>query len=190
MKKQLNLILLSMEEFKSTKSLVVLSLLVALNVILGFFSVTISPTIKVGFAFLANSAAGFLFGPIPAGIAAAMCDIIKYLIKPDGPYFPGFTISAFIGGFVYGICFYKKKITMSKCIFSKVFISLFVNIGLNTLWLSVLTSKYFLALLPLRITKNIITTPFEIVFLYLFLKKVIEPNQQMVTSKSINRTSF
>lgn len=187
MKKQINLILSSAQEFKNTKSLVILSLLMALNIVIGFFTVTVTPTLKIGFSFLANAVAGYLFGPIPAALSAGLCDILKYLMRPDGPYFPGFTISAFMGGLIYGLFFYKKKITMIRCIGAKTFISVFVNMGLNTLWLSILTSKYFLVLLPLRVTKNIVAIPFEVVILYTFLKKIIEPNKDIFPTRVVEK---
>lgn len=43
-----------------------------------------------------------LFGPWYGAAVSALLDYIGWLLKPDGPYNPLFTITAFIGGFIKG----------------------------------------------------------------------------------------
>ncbi|MEG1448878.1 MAG: folate family ECF transporter S component [Oscillospiraceae bacterium] len=186
MKKQENIILSSIKELKNLKSLIVLSLLIALNISLGIFTIPLPFGATVGISFVAIASAGYLFGPVCAGTAAALCDIIKYILHPTGPFNPGFTICAIIGGFIYGIFLYKKNVTIKNCIFAKVFIALIVNITLNTLFISLTYGKSFWGILPLRIVKNITCIPVETVILYHFLRFVIEPIKDMAFSKGAN----
>ena len=65
---------------------------------------------------------------------------------------------------------------------ANVLIKVLCNIGLNTLWSSMLTGKAFLAILPARIIKNLIQIPVDTVFhfvlikLFCQLKRYILPN--------------
>ena len=44
-----------------------------------------------------------LFGPVVGGIMGGIGDILKFLIKPTGPYFFGYTLNAMLGPVIYGI---------------------------------------------------------------------------------------
>jgi riboflavin transporter len=50
-------------------------MLLALKVILGLFTLNLSPILKVGFSFLPIAAAGMLFGPVAGGTVGALGDI-------------------------------------------------------------------------------------------------------------------
>ncbi len=47
--------------------------------------------------------AGFMYGPFVGGFVGIVMDFIGYLVRPDGPYFPGFGAVAFLNGFLYGL---------------------------------------------------------------------------------------
>lgn len=185
-------ILSSAKELKSTRNLTMLALLVALNIVIGNFSFYVTPTNKVGFGFLTVAAAGELFGPIPAMMAGMVGDIIKWLIKSEGAYFPGFTLSACFGGFLAGITLYKKKITIYHCILERVSIALIINIFLNSFWKTIyFGKKHYLAYVLTAITKNAVLLPFEIIILYLFLTKVIAIiKKQFFTNQNITSKTF
>ena len=50
-----------------------------------------------------------LFGPVVGGIMGGVADIIKYLLKPTGPFFFGFTFNAILGAVIYGVMLYKSR---------------------------------------------------------------------------------
>ena len=88
--------------------IVYLGLLIGAKVILTrFFSIT-TPIARIGIGFLPIAIGGILFGPIYAGFAAVIGDLLGSMLFPSGPFFPGFTLSAFISGLVYGCFFYKR----------------------------------------------------------------------------------
>ncbi len=91
-------------------------------------------TLKIGLGYLITALLGMLYGPFTAAIAAGAGDIIKYLLKPDGAYFFGFTLTAMLGGMVYGCFLYREKCTIFRAIASKSLISLLLNCCLNTFW--------------------------------------------------------
>ena len=113
-----------------------------------------------------------LFGPVTGAMAVGVSDIINYIANPKGAFFPGFTISAMVSGIIYGLSFYKKKVSLKRCIIAKIAIVLIVDILLNTLWLSILYGKGFFVLLPMRIVKNVVMIPINVAMMYFVLKLV------------------
>ena len=83
------------------KTLVNLALLTALYVVLERFLSINMWNMRIGFAFIALALSGMLYGPVAAGLVGAAGDILGMLLFPTGPYFPGFTLNAFLTGAVY-----------------------------------------------------------------------------------------
>lgn len=158
-------------ELKNSHTMVVIAMLLALAVVLGFFgTVQVTDFMKIGFSFLPNEIAAMLFGPAVGGIVAGSADILKYLVKPTGAFFPGFTISAIAGGMIYGIVLYKKQMTIKRIVFAKVLVAFFVNTCLNTYWLTVMYGSSFAALIPARFMKQIVMVPVETLLFYLVVR--------------------
>ena len=159
----------SFRELKKLRTITGMALLLALSVIIDQFSLQLTPSLKVGFGFIVTGLSGMLYGPVCAGLMGGVGDIVRFIIKPTGTFFFGFTLNAILGGILYGLCFYKNKVTIWRCIISKTLANAIINILLNTLWLSILMGKGFYALLGPRITKNLIALPIEIILLWLIL---------------------
>ena len=62
---------------------------------------------------------------------------------------------------IYGCFYYKKNLTLGRVLVAKGIVVIVVNLFLNTLWLSMLGGKAFMALLPPRLLKNIIMWPID-----------------------------
>ena len=136
------------------------------------FTIPILPTLSVGFTFLPTAIIGFLFGPIIGALCGLVSDLLGYIIHPTGPFFFGFTIVAIVTGIVYGSFLYKKKITIKRCFFTALVVTIFLNLGLNTFFLAILYNKAFIALMFPRIIKNMLTLIVNTVLLFIVLKKV------------------
>lgn len=138
----------------TAKSIAFMGILMALDLILSrFFSI---PTqfVKISFAFIPLVFMGMLYSPIVAGSANALSDFIGANLFPTGPYFPGFTLTAFLSGFIYSAFYYKKEMTLKRIIIVNLIVAIFLNIGLNTLWLYMMFGKGALAFLPARIISS------------------------------------
>ncbi len=136
------------------KSIAAMGMMIALEIILSrFFSIS-AWNIKIGFAFIPLAMAGMTLGPVKAGIVAAAADFLGATLFPIGPYFPGFTLSAFITGFVWGIFLYKKVET-KRIIGAALINNFLVSMLLSTLWISILYGSPFLGVLVPRIFQNI-----------------------------------
>jgi len=156
-----------------TKTLVFVGLLIAMEVIFSRFLAFQTPILKIGFEFIPVAFAGIMFGPFIGGVTGALADIIGMMIFPTGgSYFPGFTLSAFIGGAVYGLFLHKKPVTLFNVAKSVVIIVFLVNIGLNTLWVSMLTGKAVSVLIIPRVYKNLIMLPIQTITIQLLWKYI------------------
>lgn len=162
----------SAQELKKLHSLSVMSMLTAMQTVLGLFTIMIGEFIKIGFSFLTLALAGMLYGPVAAGILGGLGDILNYLIKPAGPFFPGFTVSAVLSGFIYGFFLYKKPVSIRQVFFAKLIIVIFVDLFLSTIWLSLLWGKVYWVLLPMRALKAVIMLPIETGILYIVLTRI------------------
>ena len=135
-------------------------------------SINVGPYVRIGFSGIPNQVVAYLFGPAVGGIFGAALDVIKYLIKPDGAFFPGFTVSAALGGIIYGAFLYKKKVTLPRVFASQLLVKIAVNILLNTLWLNMLYGKAFLAILPGRVISNAVMLPIDTAIMFFMLQAV------------------
>lgn len=153
---------------KSIAAVVVqVALLTALEIILSRFFSIATPIVKIGFGFLPIAVIAMLHGPLWAGGAAATGDFLGAILFPIGPYFPGFTLTAGLTGLVYGLLLYNRPKSWTRISCAVLFISLVLHLGLDTLWLEMITGKGYLALLPTRILKSVIMAPMQIILVRL-----------------------
>lgn len=184
----------SAKEFKCLESIVAAALLVALHTVLAVFvSINVTPALRISIAFLANCAIGYMFGPVMGFICGGLGDIIQYIIKPTGPYFPGWTLNAALAGLIYGLFFYNCSLTDSRkkhpdekrslveiidfrfCLRVTLAIILdtfIVNALLGTFWCSIMYGKGFVFYIILRFSKNLIQLPINIFLTYNALRIV------------------
>ncbi len=160
---------LSAKNLTTAKGLALAGMLLALYAALGIFKIPFALDNRITLTFAASSAAGIVLGPVPAMLVGGLGDILGYLLNPGGgAYFWGFTISAALGGLIYGICLYKRSAKHCfRWIMLAVFlITLFVNIMLNTYWLSVMYKKAYQMFAPVRIIKNMAVYPVHVAVVF------------------------
>ncbi len=138
-----------------------LAILVAMEVVLSrFLSINIWSN-KIGFAFLPVAVTAMYFSPLTTGVTAAVADLIGALLFPSGPFFPGFTLTAFLGGVVYGVAL-NKSLTPVRILAAVVVRELGLSLFLNTLWLSVLySSPYWPLLTAARLWQCLLMVPVQ-----------------------------
>ena len=137
----------SAKNLTSTRHLALAGMLLAMHAVLGLFKIPLfSLDNRITFTFAATAAAGIALGPVPAMLVGGLGDILGYFLNPGGgAYFVGFTISATLGGLVHGVLLYKAepKYALLRVIIAELIITFFVNIILNTYWLSILYAKAY-----------------------------------------------
>ena len=157
----------------NVKKLVEISLLIALEIILTRFCSINTPIVRIGFGFLPVAIVGMMYGPLSAAIAYTVGDILGMLIFPSGSYFPGFTLSAFLVGLVYGLVLYKRPKTWGNIVLAACVVCLGINLCLDTVWLHILMGQGYLALLPTRIMKSVIMIPIQTILIGIVWKNIV-----------------
>jgi Predicted membrane protein len=146
-----------------TRSVVFMGLLIAMEVILTRYLSIETPIVRIGFGFLPAVISCIMFGPLPGGIMGALSDIIGMIVFPKGAYFPGFTLSAFLSGVIYGFILYKKPVSFIRISIAVLIVTVFVDLGLNTLWLTMIMNKAAAAIIAPRLLNSVAMLPVKVI---------------------------
>lgn len=147
----------------NTKSIVFVGVFVALSIVLTRFLSFQLPFLRISFGFLPIALSAILFGPLTGGITGALADVIGFAVAGQGNFFPGFTLSAFLAGAIYGFFLHRKQKNIVSITAAVVIITVFIDMLLNTLWISILLKKAFMAYLPLRALKAVLWLPVQVI---------------------------
>ncbi|MBP2649858.1 MAG: hypothetical protein H6Q74_683 [Firmicutes bacterium] len=156
----------------STKSLVFAALFIALSIIFTHVFAIQTTFIRIDFGFLAIAICSMMFGPLIGGTVAAIADIIGCMIFTPNLYFPGFSLSAFAIGIIYGLFFHNRSISLVRSFLANIVILLFVSLAMNTIWLSILYNKAVTVIVYSRLLKCAIMLPGQSLLVYLLQKRL------------------
>lgn len=155
--------------------MVFMGLFLALEIILTRFLSIQTPIVRIGFTFLPIALSAMMFGPWISGVTAALADVLGMMLFSSGmPFFPGFTASAFLTGVIYGIFLYKKQKNLKNISLAVLLVSVVITLGLDTLWLWMLTGDGILVLLPARVLKFIVMIPIQILMIQTVWRHVLQ----------------
>ena len=141
---------------KNTKKIVIVAMLVAFDVIFSrllAFNVLIA---KVGLGFAATAVCAMLYGPVWAGVCAALADLVGALLFPTGAYFPGFTATAALSGGIYGLFLYKSRPNLKRCFLASLTNSLVVTLAANSLMIHFVFGPELVPLIATRSAQTLI----------------------------------
>jgi len=162
----------SADKLRSTKYLAIMAATIAMKIALSYISIPISESLRINFGYLVTSIEGAVLGPVAGAVSGMVTDLVGFMIHPTGPFFIGYTLTAMLGPFVYGLFFYRKRITLPRIALSKVFVNLFVNVLVGSLWSAILYSKGYIYYAGRSLIKNVSMLPIEIVLLYTMFRLV------------------
>lgn len=133
--------------------LITVSLLLALSVIFRRFLSFNTPIQSIGLGWLPILIAGLLYGPKWGFFAGALADFLGAILFPIGPYFAGFTLSAGLAGAIVPYLLRQKGLysPVWKLIGALAVSQIITSIVLNTYWLTLITGKAAVVLLPVRV---------------------------------------
>lgn len=154
------------------KTFSIMGILIAMEIVLSrFFSIQ-SWNMKIGFSFLPVVTVAILFGAMEAGMVAAISDIIGAMLFPSGVFFPGFTVTSFLTGFMFGLLL-NKKTSLPKIVLSVVITQVCCSLFLNTMWISIMFQSPYWALFIPRIYQVVVMTVVQIVTIYILNAQII-----------------
>ena len=160
---------------KHSWKIVTMGLLIAMDIVLTRHLSIQTPIVRLSFGFIAVALMAMLYGPIFAGVGAAVADLIGVTLFPPpvGSFFPGFTLTSFLVGVIYGLFLYlpnKERTELNSppyrpVKFWRICVAAVLSVGvsfvLNTLWLSIILDRGFIAMLPGRIAGSLIMLPIQ-----------------------------
>lgn len=155
------------------RALALMALLVAAEVVLSRFLSFAVWNMKIGFAFLPVALAAVLLGPVRAGVVGAVADFLGAVLFPIGAYFPGFTLTAFLMGAVYGLFLYQH-LSFLRVVGAVAVNQLLLSLLLNTLWISILYGSPYGPLFVTRLTQCAILIPVQCLVLGVLLRTMRE----------------
>lgn len=151
----------------TTKGIVLMGVLMAMQLILTRFLSIQTPIVRIGFSFIPTAIMAMIFGPLLTGVGSTLSDFIGITLFPTvGGYFPGFSVSAFLSGAIYGWFFYKKEMTWQRILLANVIIVILIDMILNTFWLYLMMGPGVIAQIPLRVGKSLLLLPIKVGVIY------------------------
>ena len=173
----------SLKETKSVRNIVTIAILFSLMLCTKFISIPSGfSNLGIGFGYLVFSVIAMLYGPSVGIIIGMFSDILGFIIKPDGIFFIGYTLSSMIAGLTYSLCLYKTKITFMKCLLSRIVVNLFVNTILGTLWIWLIndrTISFKTYLLLTELPKNLVYLFPQAILMFILIKSLSSPLKAM-----------
>lgn len=163
------------------KKIILISLFLASAIVINRFLSFNTVFISIGFTFVPLMLAGIILGVKGSVIVATLADLIGALLFPFGSFFIGYTISAFLNGLTYGLLLHNKnefkvnKQFIIKLVLAVLINTLVINGFLNTIWTIILVKSASIAIIPMRIIKQLIMIPIMIMSM-LAITKMFEKN--------------
>ena len=160
-------------QIKNIRILTLCAVFAALQVMSSSVFVQVSENLRIYFSFIFTALFSCIGGPVMALISGFCADIISFMLFPSGAFFFGYTLSAMLGAFIFGLFLWDTKITVLKLIFSRVVITGLINILLGSIWTTLLYSKGFWFYVTKSAIKNIALLPFEIFILIVLFRALL-----------------
>ncbi|MCI8374111.1 MAG: folate family ECF transporter S component [Lachnospiraceae bacterium] len=144
-------------------------LFVSLYVVLSLFNIRFSEILEFRLAFLSLAAAAFYGGPLMGMTVGIAGDVISFFVTPQSaPFFPGFTLTYALMGFLFGIFLYRTKITPGRALLGGL-TEFSLSCTLSTFWLHLMYGMDWQYLLTIRLIKNTIALGVYTILIYVFL---------------------
>lgn len=168
----------SLNVFKSVKNITGISILFALSFLTKFIAIPSGfGALGIGVTYLFLAIISMIYGPICALVIGFSSDVLGYFVIDAAKgyaFFPGYTLDAMVSCLMYAFCFYKTKITFTKCLISRLFVNLVVNVIFGSLWWKIIYSlnmdAYLSYMLIYSLPKNLIYLLPQSILLFLVIK--------------------
>ena len=146
---------------------IILSRFFAGDMIIGGLSV-----LRISFGPVPIYISGILLGPIYGAITGILADTLGYLVKPLGPYFPGFALNGALSGLIPGLLasYYNENKSWLRLFLIIAIAEAITSIMLTPLWLSMITGKAFIAFLPSNLLSRVFLVPIHVTLVKMILK--------------------
>lgn len=155
----------------TTQKLVLTAFLVAMYVVINRFLSISTWDVKIGFSFVPVLLGAIILGPIYGGIIGGLGDFVGAILFPFGPYFPGYTATAFLMGWWYGVVL-KKEQSIKNIAWAIIPAEIVCSLILNTLWTALVYGSSYIGLFSTRMLQFIVMSLIKIVTVVVIAKYI------------------
>ncbi|GAX02632.1 hypothetical protein IWT140_00229 [Secundilactobacillus pentosiphilus] len=163
-----------MKEIRLNSAYIVaaMSVLIAMQVVLGsFFSIQLLIT-KITFSFVVTAIMARLFPPKLTAAATGMAYLIGMILFPKFSFFFGFVITAALTGYTFGVLFYQKPVKLWRITLASLIVTMGWNLLLNSLWLHMMYGINWPTLFATRLPQELISFVIYTVLIAVVFKAV------------------
>ena len=116
------------------KDITTIAMLFALMLVCKFIPIPSGfGNLGLSFTYLFFAVIAMIYGPIYGAIVGIFSDIIGFMIDSNGGVFNlGYTIQASITGFIYGVCFFRRRITFKHTLIARLLVNMLMNVVLGS----------------------------------------------------------
>lgn len=155
------------KNFSRVKLLVFAAMICALRIAVKSLRIPVIPgSLYFTFDAYVNALGSLVYGPAVGLAVGAVSDTIGAILFPSGTYFFPFIVVEMTSSFLFGLFFWRRKITVSRAVLSKFCVSFVCNIVLNSLLIKwsysyFATGQTYNLINGVRIVKNLVMVPLE-----------------------------
>lgn len=160
-----------MKQTLKTKEITILAMFIVLDIILTRFLSINLWNIRIGFGFLPTIMVAHMYGTKFTIIECGVADIIGAILFPSGAFFIGFTISAVIGGVIWGYFLYKE-FSMKKIIIAIILEKIICSLFITSVSISFLYGTPLVPIMIARIGQIALVSVFEIILIPFAINKI------------------
>ena len=152
------------------RMLTIAALIVALRIAVKFFKIPLAPGLNISLDAYVNSLGSLVYGPVVGLLVGAVSDVLGCIVTGQmGEYFLPFILVEMMSSFIFGLFFWKRKITLTKVIISKFTVNLVCNIIMTSLfnkwyyylYFGIEKAQAYNIINGARIVKNLVMFPLE-----------------------------
>lgn len=162
-------------EVKNLRTLLFAAIIIAIRVALKEVFIPVGDSLSIYCGFIFTAIGGSVYGPVLALFVGTCTDLLGYAVAPNGAFNPLFTLVEVLATFLYGLVFYRQKITFGRILLSKASVNLFANIILQSSVMAICYGKALYVYVIPRVLKNIVMLPFEVILLTVLFGAMIQP---------------
>lgn len=140
----------------SVKSITLLGVLTAMQIMLNSLLSVQFLTTKIAFAFVVVAITSRLFSPLVTAGSTALAYFLGMVLFPKFTFFPGFILTAFLTGLVFGLAF-SRQTSLPRILLANFIVLFILNLFLNSLWLHLMYLTPWSALLTTRFIQEIVS---------------------------------
>lgn len=167
----------ALRELKKLKNLVMISALICLMLLAKLVTLPSGfADLGLSFSYIFLGIGSLLYGPVAGMLMGFLVDNFEFLLFPSGyPYFIGYSISSMLSGLIYGLLFYKTKLSFMKIFTARFLINILINACLGTVWMGIVANyssidMYFTRFILVGLPKNLVYLIPQSILLFFMLK--------------------